>query len=81
LEDDYINKPKLYVCTFFIMFRWPCKITFDLDKLLITVMKETQWAKKCHLTKKKELFGYKRNKLASRGKTSAIINPSLQLLR
>jgi len=31
--------------------------------------------------KKKELFGCKRNKLASRRKRTVIINPSLQLLR
>jgi hypothetical protein len=42
LEVDYITKYKLYVCTFIIMFRWPSEIAFDLNKLLVTVIKETQ---------------------------------------
>jgi len=68
------------------MFRWPSEITFDLDKLLVTVVKETQWVNKCHITHKKKkkeegMFACKRNKLASRRKKSVIINPSLQLER
>ena len=64
------------------MFRWPSEITFDLDKLLVAALKETQWVQKCHIMKKKEdMFVCKRNKLASRRKRSVIINPSLQLER
>jgi hypothetical protein len=36
------------------MFRWPSEITFDFDKLLVTVKKGTQCVKKCHNTKKKK---------------------------
>ena len=81
LENGCVTKSKLCLCTFIIMIRWPREITFDLNILHITVIKEAQWLKKWHLTKKKkESFGCKRNKFSSRCKRNAIINPSVQLL-